>query len=264
MEDKMLKRLPYLMLFLAMLTPLRASPPIGAVVQTWHYDPQANIVTLKIVNTSHTDITAFNIAIKETYANGRVEQHEMLEDLVGKILAAKELQGDASRGAENFRRLYGDGAFHAGAVWDEKLPVQPGLTDYQAVVDVVTYMDGTAESTNDDALGRIVEERQATVASQKIITEAIQTALADPNDTDPAMAAVKKIQDRATIWKAQQHTKIDLDAVRLESMADELKTVSSRNANKRDALKQIVNREEARMSVLSVHAALVNTTGGPK
>jgi len=82
----MLKRLPYLMLFLAMLTPLRASPPIGAVVQTWHYDPQANIVTLKIVNTSHTDITAFNIAIKETYANGHVEEHEMLEELVGKIV----------------------------------------------------------------------------------------------------------------------------------------------------------------------------------
>ena len=31
--------------------------------------------------------------------------------------------------------------------------------------------------------------------------------------------------------------------------ANELKTVSSRNVNKRDALKQIMNREEARMSV---------------
>ena len=128
----------------------------------------------------------------------------------------------------------------------------------------MTYMDGTAESTNDDALGRIIEERQATVNSNKIATEIIKSALGDANDPTPAMTAAKKIQDRATIWKAQQHTKIDLDAVRLESMADELKTVSSRNANKRDALKQIVNREEARMSVLSVHAALVNTTGGPK
>lgn len=49
---------------------LRASPPIGAVVQTWHYDPLTNIVTLKIVNTSHKDITAFNIAIKETTQMG--------------------------------------------------------------------------------------------------------------------------------------------------------------------------------------------------
>ncbi len=65
----MYKRLPFFILFIAFVFTVRASPPIGAVVQTWHYDPQANIVTLKIVNTSHKDITAFNIAIKETYAD---------------------------------------------------------------------------------------------------------------------------------------------------------------------------------------------------
>jgi hypothetical protein len=92
-------------------------------------------VPLKIVNTSHKDITAFNIAIKETYADGRVQEHEMLEELVGKILAAKELQGDHSRGAESFRELYGDGAFHPGEVRDEQIGVQPGLTSYQAVID---------------------------------------------------------------------------------------------------------------------------------
>jgi hypothetical protein len=242
---------------------LYASPPIGAVVQTWHYDPLTNIVTLKLVNTSPKDITAFNIAIKETYADGRVEEHDLLKELVGKILVAQELQGDHSRGAESFRKLYGDGAFHPGEVRDEQLGVQPGLTNYQAAIDVVTFIDGTAEATNNDALGRIVDERQATVASQKIITEIIQTALADPNDTDPSVIAAKKIQDRATIWKARQHTKIDLDPVRLESIADELKTVSSRNVNKRDALKQIVNWEEARMSVLSVYAAVVKA-GDPQ
>lgn len=239
------------------------SAPIGAEVQSWHYDPLTNIVTLKIVNTSHKDITAFNIAIKETYADGRVEAHEMLEELIGKILAAKELQGDHSRGAESFRKLYGDGAFHPGEVRDEQLGVQPGLTNYQAAIDVVTYIDGTAEATNDDGLQRIIDERQATVASQKIVTEIIQTALADANDTNPSMTAAKKMQDRATIWNAQQHNKIDLDTVRLESIADELKTVSSRNVNKRDALKQIVNREETRMSLLSAHAAIVKV-GGPQ
>jgi hypothetical protein len=240
---------------------LRASPPpVGAVVQTWHYDPLTNIVTLKILNTSHKDITAFNIAIKETYADGRVEQHEMLEDFVGKILVAQELQGDHSQGAETFRNMYGDGVFHAGELRDEQLPVQPGLTDYRAVIDVVTYMDSTADATNNAALGRIVDERQATVASQKIITEIIQSALADPNDTDPSATAAKKIQDRATIWKAQQHTKLDLDPVRLESIANELKTASLHGVN-RDALKQIVDREEGRLSMLSVHAAPAKTGG---
>jgi hypothetical protein len=211
-------------------------------------------VTLKIVNNSHKDITALNISIKETYANGRVDKHEMLEEFLGKIILVKEAQGTANEA--NFRNLYGDGTLHPGAVWDEKLPVQPELTDYQAVVDVVTYMDGTAESTNDDALGRIVDERQATVASQKIVTEAIQTALADPNDTDPSTSAARKLEDRAKVWKAQQHTKLDLDPVRLEQMANELKT-----AKNRDALTQIANREQARLSVMSAHAALVKTGG---
>jgi hypothetical protein len=232
------------------------SPPIGAVVQTWHYDTATNIVTLKIVNTSHKDITAFNIAIKETYADGRVEEHEMLEELVGKILAAKELQGTAQE--ESFRKQFGDGGFHPGEVREEKLGVQPGLKDYQAIIDVVAYMDATADANNDAALGRIIDERQATVASQKVVTETIQNALADANDNDPATTAARKIQDRATVWKAQQHTKLDLDAVRLESMASELTTVKNR-----DTLNQIVNREEARMSVLSVHAALVKA-GGPQ
>ena len=244
-------------------TSLLASPPIGAAVQTWNYDPKTNSVTLKVVNTSQKDITAFNIAIKETLADGRVDKHEMLEELVGKIIAAKELEGDHSSGAESFRKLYGDGAFHPGEVHDEIVGVQPGFQKIEAVVDVVTYVDGTAEATNIDALGRIVEERQATVASEKIIIEAIQTALADANDPDPSLTAARKIQDRATVWKAQQHTKIDLETVALESMADEIKIVSSRSVNKRDALKQLLNREEGRLSLLSVHAALVKT-GGPQ
>ena len=74
--------------------------------------------------------------------DGRVEQHELMEELVGKIVRANELQGDHTRGAESFRKLYGDGGFHPGEAQDEKLGLQPGLRDYQAVIDVVTYIDG--------------------------------------------------------------------------------------------------------------------------
>src|SRR5882762_437158 len=137
---------------------LRASPPIGAVVQTWSYDPQTNVVTLKIANTSHKDITAFNITHKETYADGRVEQGELLEELMGKIIIAKEIQGNTSRGAENFRKMHGDGAFHPGEVRDEIVGAQPGFQKIEALVDVVTYADATAEATNNDGLGRIIDE----------------------------------------------------------------------------------------------------------
>ena len=249
-----------LLLFFAVLcivpAPAALAQVKGAVVQTWTYDPTHNppLVTVKIVNISHKDITAFNLSIKETYADGRVEQHEMLEEFLGKIIFFKERPGNVRNGSE-------DGTLHAGAVWDEKLPVQPELIDYQAVLDVVTYMDGTAEATNNDGLQRIIDERQATAASERIATEIINSALADANDTTPDMTAAKKIQDRATVWKAQQHTKLDLDAVLLESIANELKALSSRNLNKRDTLNQILNREKLRMSILAVHESLVKTAG---
>lgn len=257
----MTKRLAYLIITLLFAFSLRASPPIGAVVQTWHYDPLTNIVTLKIVNTSHKDITAFNIAIKETYANGRVNEHQMLEELVGKILVAKELQGTAE--GESFRKQYGDGAFHPGEARDEKLPVQPGLIDYQAAVDVVTYIDGTADApVNNDGLGRIIEERKAAVDSRKMAAETIRAALADPNDTNPSMTAARMLQDKATVWR-KSHTKMDLDPVVLESIANELKTVAARNVDKRDALKQLADREDAKVSMLSVHATVVKNAGQP-
>lgn len=258
----MYKRLPYLFLSLAVLC-IVSAPALGqvkgAVVQQWNYDPIHNppLVTVKIVNNSHKDITAYNIAIKETYADGRVEQHEFLRDLVGKIILAKELGAANTPEAQFFHKMYGsDGAFHPGEVRDEELGVQPGLTHYEAVIDVVTNVDGTTESANDDALGRIVDERQANLASQKIAVEIIKAALADTNDANPALTAAKKIRDRSTTWKAQQHTKLDLDSVRLDSIADELTL-------RRGAAKEILAREEARIAILSVHSRPAKV-GGPQ
>src|SRR6266481_6137111 len=96
MEDTMMKRLPYLipMLFLAMLVvPLGATPPIGAVVQTWHYDAATNTVTATVVNLSHKDITAYNISIKETYADGHVNSHELLCEYAGRDIFVQEFKG---------------------------------------------------------------------------------------------------------------------------------------------------------------------------
>ncbi len=160
---------------------------LGVVIESWHYDPLTNIVTLKVVNTSHRDITAFNIAIKETYADGRVEQHEMLEEFVGKILAAKQLQGTLQ--GEAFRKQFGDGAFHPGESRDEIMGVQPGLANYQAVIDVVTYIDGTAEATNN-----VIDARDAVWASLRLWVDANHDGISQPEElltrTEPTQMAM--------------------------------------------------------------------------
>jgi hypothetical protein len=241
-------------------TSLRASPPIGAVVQTWHYDPQANAVTATVVNASQKNITGYNISIKETYADGHVSNHEMLFDYVGRIALVEDVQGTADEA--DIRKQFGDGLFHPGESRNEIFAVQQGLKDFQAVVDVVAYADQTADATNNDGLQRLLAHRKATVASTQVANEIIKAALADPNDVNPAATAATKIQERITVWKAQ-HTIVDFEPGEIQGMVAELKAMSARAINKRDSLQQFVARREAQVAVLSPHANLTKI-GGPQ
>jgi len=240
-------------------TSLRASPPIGEVFQTWHYNLQTNIVTAQIVNMSHKDITGYNISIKETYADGPVKRHEVLCDYVGRIVLLQRVQGTADEAG--IRKQFGDGLFHPGESRNEIFGVQPGLTDFQAVVDVVAYADQTADATNNDGLQRLLTHRKATVASTHLANEIIKAALADPNDADPAATAATKLQERITLWNAQPHTTPDFEPGEVKGMVDELKRMSVHH-DKRDALQQYVARREAEVAALSPHAKL--NIGGPQ
>jgi len=240
----------------------RSAPVTGAVVQTWHYDSQANTVTLQIVNASHKDITGYNISIMETYADGHVNSHELLCEYAGRMVFVQEVKGTADEA--DIRKQFGDGLFHHGESRNEIIGVQPGLQNFEAVVDVVAYTDQTAEATNNDALQRLLEERKASAASTRMANEIIQAALADPNDADPAATAAKEIQDRITVWKAQKHTTVDFEPGVAKGVVDELRAMSNHpNANKREALQQYVARGDARVATLSPHAELTKI-GGPQ
>jgi hypothetical protein len=65
--------------------------------------------------------------------------------------------------------------------------------------------------------------------------------MADPTDADPAVTAAKKIQERITLWKAQEHTTLDVEWVRCRGVVDELKGISSRDALK-ERFTPVLNR----------------------
>jgi hypothetical protein len=240
--------------------PLRASPQIGAVVQTWHYDAQTNLVTATVVNLSQKDITAYNISIKETYADGHVNSHELLCEYAGRMVLVQELMGVADEA--DIRKRFGDGLFHPGESRNEIIGVQPGLRNFEAVVDVVAYTDQIAEATNNAALQRLVEERKASAASTKMANEIIRAALADPNDADPAATAAKEIQDRITVWKAQKHTSVDFEPGVAKGVVDELGAISSHPlTDKRNALTQYLTKSEKRLATFSPQAELTKTGG---
>jgi len=253
------------LLFLVVLTfasSLRASPPIGAVVQSWHYDPLTNIVTAQIVNVSHKDITAYNISIKETYADGHVNTHELLCEYAGKMVLVEEFKGTPDEA--EIRKQLGDGLLHPGESQNEIIGVQPGLQNFEAVVDVVAYTDQTAEATNNAALQRLLEGRKASVASTQMANEIIKAALADPNDANPAATAAKEIQDRIAVWNAQKHTTVDFQPGVAMGVVDELRAISSRPlTDKRNALTQYLTKSEKRVAMFSPHAALTKI-GGPQ
>ena len=240
---------------------LARSAPIGAVVQTWHYDPQTNVVTVQIVNMSHKDITGYNLALKETYADGHVNSHEQLVDFVGRLKFLQDIKGTADEA--RIRKQMGDGLFHPGETRTELFRVKPGLKDFEAVVDVVAYADQTSEATNSDGLQRLTGHRKEEVASTQIAVQIIKAALADPNDADPAATAAGKIQARITAWKAQKHTTLDLETGTLQNMVNELNGISSRSNDKRDALTKYLAKSEQGITTLSPHADLTKT-GGPQ
>lgn len=260
----MYKRLPYLalaMLSLAFATSLRAGP-LGAVVQSWHYDPQANIVTLEIVNTSPKDITAYNVSIKETYADGHVNTHELLCEYAGKMVLVEEFKGTADEA--EVRKQLGDGLLHPGESRNEIIGVQPSLQNFEAVIDVVAYTDQTAQASNNAALQRLLEGRKASVASIQMANEIIKAALADPNDAVPVATAAKEIQGRIAVWKAQKHTTVDFEPGVAMGVVDELRAISSRPlTDKRNALTQYLTKSEKRLAALSPHAELTKI-GSPQ
>src|SRR5712664_2545484 len=251
----MMKRLPYLMLFLAMLAvPLRASPPIGAVVQTWHYDPAANTVALRILNTSGKDITAWNIKIKETYA-GVVGEHEYYTDLLQLMLNVQEHAGTAD--GESLRQQFGNGTFQAGTSRDETLHVQPGLTDYQATLDTVIYADKTAETTNQPALNRAVTAWKSIASTMQSANEIIKRALANTGDASPHETAAKEIEQLRRQWEAQHHS-TPLDAGTIQAVLTDLKNVptisTQQNVNAAAYLSNYVAKKDQRAAVLLEHA----------
>jgi hypothetical protein len=239
-----------------------SAPVTGAVVQTWHCDPQTNLVTATVVNVSHKDITAFNISINETYADGHANSHELLEEYAGLMVFVQEAKGTPDEA--DIRKQFGDGLFHPGESRNEIIGVQPGLQNFEAVVDVVAYTDQTADATNNDGLQRLLEERKASVASTQMANEIIQAALADPNDADPAATAAKEIQDRITVYKAQQHTTVDFEPGVAKGVVDDLRAISSRPlTDKRNALTQYLTKSEKRLATFSPHAELTKI-GGPQ
>lgn len=176
----------------ALVIPLRAaaSPP-SDILHSWSVDAAKNTVTLHLTNTTGKDITAYNIKIRESYGS-RVIEHEISRDTVGLMFNIQDRAGTPE--GQEWQKQFGTGTFASGTNKDEVIHVQPGLTDFSAMVDAVIYADKTAEASNSDGLKRLLDGRKGFAATIQAGNEIIQKALANPNDPDPDQTALKRMQ----------------------------------------------------------------------
>jgi len=173
------------------------------VVQDIKTDPtnHKSIVTLR--NDSGRTITGFTLSVSETYS-GITTTHEVTED-------------------------YGPYAFEQGKAFnsgEEKQETvfseQPGMKADKIKVKpiAVIYSDSSAEG-KDDALGRIITVRKGMAASLEHSVKAMESALADANETHPALKAAKQLDADSRIKDAK-----GMDREYLRNSSERLKALS--------------------------------------
>ena len=200
----MYKRLPYLalVLSLALATSLRAGP-LRAVVLSWDIDSTKNTVVLHMVNNCGKDVTFYNLSIKETYGQ-KINEHQFSQEMPDVSFL---MEDPTYPPHEDLRNYYhgGNGTWQAGTTRDTRIAVGPGLTQFEAVLDTVTYADDTAETTNPDALQRESDARKSAAQTLQATNEAIRKALANTADKSPHETAAKEIEGLQKTWEAGGH-----------------------------------------------------------
>lgn len=155
--------------------------PKGAEVRNVTFDSNTKSATVEVVNTSTKDITAYSIAYDISYRDGHHEKAERVVEYLQGIIASQQKLGV---------NWSGEGVFHPGETRKEVFQFGGQTKDnhvltVNAVVDVVIYMDQTAEVGNDEPFKLLISDRTATARAAKDMAAILENALADKSDLHP-------------------------------------------------------------------------------
>lgn len=252
----------YYLTFLLCITfavPLRAAPPLGAVVESWHFDPQTRMLTIRIANISGKDITAYNMSITETFADLSVSSTEHLTDMLGAVVAVQHAKGTPDE--DRIRNELGNGTLEAHQTRERVFgPYTKVVTNFQATIDVVAYSDGGAETTNAPALDRLREHRNAELRSYQKANQIIKEVLADPTIQTPGSEASRRLEKFLADWRAQHAHSMDMETATIEAMVGDLKraplAAEGQHLSETEYLHQYAAHKDEHISFLSVHSQL--------
>jgi hypothetical protein len=234
---------------------LRASPPVGATIQTWNYDAAKSQLNVRVLNTSQKDITAMSFTVFISHPNGAEVSFSWSADFVWGIIAAEqgyEVEYGASHG------------FGAGTSRDLNIPLSPPGVSYRATVGVVIYADGTADVLDKAAFKGLVMRRKGAVLAMQKTNELLAKALADPNDAHPSITVEAELKALAHALEADQYKNEDDPAsyealgflVAAQDIRNTPKDPAGRNVGEDDHLRMLIKAHENQISLLLPHTTV--------
>ena len=187
-------RLRLIALLLLVPLPLTYAQPdsatIGAIVDNVQFDKEMTTALVRVLNQSGKDITGFDISVDVRYRNGRIKHFERLVELLPKMVFQQTIHHSP---------VLGEGSLRPGKIEDVTINLVPP-TDKNLVlsaeikVDMVAYMDLSAEGQNQEAVGRLVALRKGHVEADMKAAEIISTAAADTVTPDPRGMALRQLR----------------------------------------------------------------------
>lgn len=236
----MTKRLVYLTALLGVVAvPLRGSPPIGAVVQGSHYDPEKQVVTFDLLNSSSKQITAVSLMVRVTHPDGT----ESIWNYGGDFLPFMIDSG-------------GKGAPAPGATFSISVPLgQQEVQTTSATVDVVVYADYTADVLNDKVFQSIVSQRKGRALGLQKANQLLQNALADPNDAHPSVTVAGEIKELVKQYNSSGGFEAAGLLVAATNISNAPKS-SGRSEKEDDYLRALIKRQQDHIALMLPHTQL--------
>lgn len=224
----------------------------GAGAELLQWDTKANTAVVRVTNTSAQDITGFVLAVTAVHANGKMDRDERMTDLVLTMIP-KQAIGQKSP--------VRDQLLHPGENREETVsltatPENP-IIHVDVRVEVVTYVDETAEVANEDAFGRLLAERRGNLLARQRTLEIINKTLSNPAAMHPIADAIAHLQALHVRPSTQQDVSLNGE---LASVIRDLQNIAERSiehdSNGSRSLRDYAATKQKEWALLSAHTEL--------
>lgn len=229
-----------------------AGPPRGATIRDARLNSNGNSATIRIVNSSNKDISAYVISVNVGYANGETNYSELLVDLLPLMMTKLE-----ESAASSLR----DGAFRAGETRSEVAAFKADPRNPAARVDAdvvaVVYSDQTAEAQSEGALSRIVAVGNGIALARRESADIINRSLGDAEEAHPSAAAAAGVRKLLLHEKKEHSGELQTELLAILDDLQRAPDISLQSGtSERDYLSQYAASAAQRATIALAHARI--------